>query len=177
MSEADQPTIPGIDIRIGNNDSDCCFTPIEIIEGAERCLGHISTDPCWHPRSNVRDYDTRYDGGGRGCGLSLPWFGHLWLNPPYSDPLPWARRYATHAMEGHRCLALVKLDCSTGWWRQMTVPAWGRLAVGLVRERVRFEGAHAMGKPAPFASALIARNVDSEKLTRNLPMADWWVRR
>jgi hypothetical protein len=29
-------------------------------------------------------------------GLEQPWRGLVWCNPPFSDPLPWARRWAKH---------------------------------------------------------------------------------
>jgi hypothetical protein len=55
-------------------------------------------------------------------GLSQPWFGRVWMNPPYSKPEPWVDRFIEHA----NGIALV--PTSNGRW-------FGRLwmhAVGLV---------------------------------------------
>lgn len=29
-------------------------------------------------------------------GLSSPWFGRVWMNPPYSKPAPWVDKWLTH---------------------------------------------------------------------------------
>lgn len=45
-------------------------------------------------------------------GLSKPWHGRVWLNPPYSEITPWMRRLARHG-DG---IALVFARCETAWW-------------------------------------------------------------
>lgn len=30
-------------------------------------------------------------------GLSQPWHGRVWMNPPYSNPKPWIERFIQHA--------------------------------------------------------------------------------
>ena len=44
-------------------------------------------------------------------GLSMPWHGWVWCNPPYSAPTAWCRRWAEHEPGG--CL-LIRADLSTG---------------------------------------------------------------
>lgn len=44
-------------------------------------------------------------------GLTAPWLGLVWMNPPYSHPAPWVERWAVHP-EG---LALV--PASNSHWR------------------------------------------------------------
>lgn len=29
-------------------------------------------------------------------GLTAPWYGRVWMNPPYSEATPWARRFIEH---------------------------------------------------------------------------------
>jgi phage N-6-adenine-methyltransferase len=29
-------------------------------------------------------------------GLASPWFGNIWMNPPYSNTSPWARKFINH---------------------------------------------------------------------------------
>jgi hypothetical protein len=44
-------------------------------------------------------------------GLSLPWEGTVWCNPPYSKPEPWARRMIHHG-DG---LLLTHMPMNAGW--------------------------------------------------------------
>lgn len=44
-------------------------------------------------------------------GLTQPWDGVIWCNPPYSGPGPWARRFAEHSA------GLALLPLSNARWR------------------------------------------------------------
>ena len=44
--------------------------------------------PLFTPARNY--YDQKAD------GLSQPWFGRVWMNPPYSQPAPWVSRFVEH---------------------------------------------------------------------------------
>lgn len=171
MSEAAQTSLPGVEAQRGDVSSDACFTPLDIIEGVIGALGEIKTDPCWHEGSHVPDGEVRYDGRDRGDGLSEPWAGSLWLNPPYSDPLPWAYRFADHALFGAPCIALVKLDPTTKAWRTLT-GCTGR-HIGLLRERVKFDGVFAGGGTPNMVVSFVAAHVSTRRLRACLPMADW----
>jgi hypothetical protein len=84
-------------------------------------------------------------------GLAQPWFGRVWLNPPYGrQTAVWLERLVAHG-DG---LALVFARSDTRWW-QGVVPA--ATAVCLVAGRLRFvdvDGRSAGTAGAP--SALIA---------------------
>jgi hypothetical protein len=43
-------------------------------------------------------------------GLTTPWFGWVWCNPPYSAPTQWCRKWATHQPGG---AILLRADLST----------------------------------------------------------------
>lgn len=67
----------------GNNE---WYTPPRFIEAAREVMGSINLDPASCARANetvkaddfyIKEVD----------GLSLPWGGNVWLNPPYSQPL------------------------------------------------------------------------------------------
>lgn len=176
MSEPSQGTLPGCEAQRGDVGSDACFTPKYIIDGVIEALGKIDCDPCWHPDSNVPDGPWRYDGKDRGDGLEGEWGGRLWMNPPYSDPLPWADRFRMHAQnEEQACIALVKLDPTTKWWKGLLDARVGRFEtlIGLVDHRIKFEGSFAGGGTPSFASAFIAAGILAPRLKRALPFADW----
>lgn len=58
------------------------YTPFEIVEAARRTMGHIDLDPASSDLANTivqaaNFYTEEQD------GLSLPWYGKVWLNPPF----------------------------------------------------------------------------------------------
>lgn len=83
-------------------------------------------------------------------GLSVPWHGLVWLNPPYSAPAPWLHRLRDHG-EG---VALVPNDSSTAWWHD-TVPRAG--AVCFMAGRIRFIGGTDLLTPEQKARSTSAR--------------------
>lgn len=44
-------------------------------------------------------------------GLIAPWFGNVWMNPPFSKPLPWVQKFMAHAN------GIALLPTSTGKWQ------------------------------------------------------------
>ena len=77
------------------------YTPAYLIEAARKVMGSIYMDPASCPEANQtvraqRIYTKADD------GLSKPWAGPLWLNPPYglipvSNGAAWQGRSAMHA--------------------------------------------------------------------------------
>jgi len=69
-----------------NYDGDEWYTPSDIIDLARIVLGSIDLDPASTDSANAivraASYYTKDDDG-----LMLPWYGRVWLNPPYSIPL------------------------------------------------------------------------------------------
>lgn len=69
-----------------NYDGDEWFTPSEYVEAARLVMGGIDLDPASHEAAQVSikagAYYTKDTNG-----LARPWFGRVWLNPPYSMPL------------------------------------------------------------------------------------------
>jgi len=59
------------------------FTPLEHIEAAREVMGNIDVDPASHPDAQrwigAAQFYTR-----KSNGLDKPWFGRVWLNPPYA---------------------------------------------------------------------------------------------
>lgn len=73
------------------NQNDEWLTPPEII----RALGQFDLDPCSpivRPWPTAKNHFTIEDDG-----LFLPWFGRVWMNPPYGATMPaWLNKLALH---------------------------------------------------------------------------------
>lgn len=154
--------LPGISVP--GVDSDDWYTPPYIFE----TLGmEFDLDPAappggvpWIPAK--RHYSEADD------GLSQPWFGYVWLNPPYSSPGPWVARLAEHGSG----LALIPADTASKWWHDHVVSAW---SVCFLRHRVTFirEGNDNVTS-ARFPSAIAAWGYSDEWL-RNSSDLGWVV--
>ena len=117
------------------------FTPPEVIAVRDDCWVSTTTDPCWHPRSYstaVVTYTKEDD------GLELPWFGRVWLNPPWSNVTPWIEKLIAFMraawVEGGlypkpEGMLMVKNDPSTAWWK---LAWWAADAIILLAERTRY---------------------------------------
>jgi hypothetical protein len=79
-------------------------------------LPMVDLDPCSNSRSTVRA-DRTYSLERGEDGLRLPWVGSVFVNPPYSDVLPWALKARDSASALlTACGFLVNVDTSTKWW-------------------------------------------------------------
>lgn len=107
--------------------SDVWLTPPHVLKD----LGPFDLDPCAAP--HPRPWDTAGDHYEQALdGLSLPWRGLCWVNPPYSACGPWLERLARHG----RGIALVFARTDTDWWHRTVA---GRASAMLfLRGRLRF---------------------------------------
>lgn len=94
-------------------------------------------DPCTLSNGEFRAVD----------GLGSSWGGRTFVNPPYSDPLPWVLHGIKEHQKGKTVVFLLKHDSSTKWYQALHeagahfLPIQGRLR-------------HGTGKPANFPSVL-----------------------
>lgn len=104
-------------------------TPPEIIEA----LGPFDLDPCAFPESTRFWKTAREHYALPQNGLGLPWFGCVWLNPPYGPQVErWIRRLAEHGSG----IALVFARTETQWFfRYVWLLATG---VFFLRGRIHF---------------------------------------
>ncbi len=78
-------------------------------------------------------------------GLSLPWNGYIWCNPPYSNLGAWVQK-AWHEFFSGRALRVVMLlpanRCEQLWWQDLVEPhrdGGGNLATRFLPGRMRFD--------------------------------------
>lgn len=86
-------------------DSDDWYTPAWVFDGLGLTF-HLDVAAPDEPVSWIparRSYTVADD------GLTQPWYGVVWCNPPYSSPTAWCKRWAEHA-DG---LILLRADLST----------------------------------------------------------------
>jgi hypothetical protein len=84
-------------------------------------LPFVQCDPCSNPRSTVRAVERYLLDNGQD-GLKLPWWPSVFINWPYSDPMPWVEKLlAEIAVERVKyAIILPKHDHSTEWWSKLT---------------------------------------------------------
>ena len=124
------------------------WTPPEMVQS----LGTFDLDPCGgvgqHPLARLV-YTLPQD------GLSLPWDGRVWCNPPYGPNVgEWAKRMAQH-MNG---ILLIFARTETRAWQQIWNTATGIL---LPSRRITFhrpDGTKAKSGTAPSAFVAFGRN-------------------
>lgn len=134
-----------------SSDDQTWNTPRWFIDRIEKALGRIALDPCSNSWSEVRAArEFRLERGKD--GLSLPWRGLTYVNPPYGRAIAvWTARCADQAGEGAEVIALVPSRTDTAWWQ---AAARSCQAVVLWRGRFKFMTQGKEADPAPFPSSV-----------------------
>jgi len=100
------------------------YTPIELI----RSLGEFDLDPACGPGCPNKTARRRYAQRGE----EKPWAGRVWLNPPFSNVVPWVDRMIEH---GNGVLFVFgRVDAV--WFQRAAAASDG---VYLLRGRVQFQ--------------------------------------
>lgn len=131
------------------------FTPSEIIVAARCVMGNIDLDPATTAMANENvihadKFFTKADNG-----LLHDWWGHVWLNPPYSFPLiaKFADKLVNEVKDNRviKACFLVNNATETVWFQKALASAQ---AICLIKGRLRF--LDAAGKPgAPLQGQAI----------------------
>ena len=129
--------------RGGAGDSDEWYTPPHVFDA----LGlEFDLDPC-SPPGGLDWVPARRFVALPDDGLSEPWEGRVWVNPPYGPHTrEWLRRLAAHG-DG---VALVFARTETRWWHEVVPSA---SAVCFVEGRLRFVPGHREQRPGGGANA------------------------
>ena len=112
------------------------YTPINIIESARAVLGVIDLDPASNPVANeivkAEKFYTKEDDG-----LSFSWFGNVWINPPYAQPLiqDFANKIILERDNCNQLIVLVNNATETKWFQCLMQKAD---AVCFPKGRVKF---------------------------------------
>jgi phage N-6-adenine-methyltransferase len=83
-------------------------------------------------------------------GLTHPWSGIIWCNPPYSNPGPWVDRFAAHAQGG-----LLLVPAALSAWLGTVVACADALTIAFC-EFIRPDGRR--DKPRGISLVLAARS-------------------
>ena len=82
-------------------------------------------------------------------GLSQPWEGVVWMNPPYGKAIKaWMRKAFEESRRGATVVCLVPARTDTAWWHDYAAKG----EVRFLRGRLKFGGAV---NSAPFPSAVV----------------------
>lgn len=103
----------------GKGDHRC--TPPEIWIAARAAIGikQWDLDPATNKHATV-PAATRWMGRSpEDDGLLLPWFGHVWLNPPFSKLGIWTQKFMQEARRATSLTFLGPGDSSTAWWQAL----------------------------------------------------------
>jgi hypothetical protein len=96
--------------------SDDYYTPSWVFERMGLTFDlDVCAPPDGVPWVPAKRYYTQADDG-----LASPWFGRIWMNPPYSNSAPWVQRFMEH---GHG-VALVQ-HCRSRWHSELWASADG----------------------------------------------------
>lgn len=137
------------------NGSNVWLTPPGIVAA----LGEFDLDPC---AANPRPWDTATRHvAPPDDGLSAPWHGRVWLNPPYTDAERWMDKLAAHG----RGTALVFARTETRWFVSQV---WDRAtAVLFLHGRLHFhlpDGSRASGNAGAPSCLVAYGQYDAERL-------------
>lgn len=95
-------------------------TPCETVEEFADALGCIHLDPCASPNTehgDVANYRLEDDQD----GLQLPWFGNVFINPPFSFKVEWLEKLIEELEAGRVDTAVMILPDGTdtiSWWHE-----------------------------------------------------------
>lgn len=131
--------------------SDHWATPWPLVRELEREFGAFDLDPCC--RAETAKAKASYTPEQN--GLALPWFGRVFLNPPYSKPAPWLQRAldTTSTGEARLVVALLPVRTDTRWFHDLVK---GRAELRFIRGRIKWLGWQGTPIPNPKDPSMLA---------------------
>lgn len=136
------------------------YTPEVIIEAARSTMGCIDTDPASHAVANrvvrAKTFWTKSDNG-----LTKPWFGKVWVNPPFSTWSEWSAKAIAELSSG-RVDEMCVLAATRTLTAQYFAPLIARCdAMCIFRGRLKFWGEKARDPDDGHAVMYYGNNRDT----------------
>lgn len=113
------------------------YTPPQYIEMARQVMGSIDHDPATCNVAQLWINATVWNSlATLESGLRIPWFGNIWLNPPFDNTTLWLQKLYTEIQYKRVDQAIVLVNSNHGykWYEQL----WRMFPVCCVRERIEF---------------------------------------
>lgn len=136
-------------------------SPRKLVEPLAETVGGFDLDPCSGAESSPFAAETYTEADD---GLEQPWYGTVWVNPPYSEMADWtAKAVAEAGREATDAIYyLCKGDSSTDWWHE-ALPA-ASVVVAIDRRLSFGDG----GNSAPFPSHIFVFGAPDDATLREL---------
>jgi len=112
---------------------------------------NFTFDPC------PLDENPLYD------GLKLEWGLVTFVNPPYSNVMPWVKKAYEESLKGKTIVMLLKMDCSTRWFNEYVYPFVSEIR--LINKRLHFNG---LGSATFCSMVCIYNNNNNNKINPEL---------
>lgn len=141
---ANAPGSPAKKFTQRTTKSDGWATPRVVFDRIAAEFGPFDLDPCADAGNAKAQsfYTVEQD------GLSLPWTGTVFVNPPFSNIEAWVEKAYQASVLGAVVVMLIPARTGAGWWHRWVQ---GRARVKFLRGRIKYEGAP---HNAPFDSCV-----------------------
>jgi len=106
--------------ELHGNKNDDWYTPSQYIDAARIVMGSIDTDPASSEKAQETVMAKQFFTAEQD-GLVQDWSGSVWINPPFSDVLPFAEKLISHLESGEvtQAIVLTNNNTDTLWWHKM----------------------------------------------------------
>lgn len=128
------------------------YTPWDFFNEVSEEHGPFDLDPCCTEENRkAKKFFTKETDG-----LAHPWFGRVWMNPPYGRVIgAWMRKAWEESQRGCKVVCLVPARTDTSWWHDFAMKG----EIKFIRGRLKFGGCK---NSAPFPCALVIFNPVTE---------------
>lgn len=132
------------------------YTPKEIIQA----LGEFDLDPCTSEAAYKLNHSAKHYFTKEDDGLSKEWFGRIWLNPPYSQPL--ISKFIRKMSDYNNGIALLYNRCDNRMFHDIIFPKAD--SIFFLKGRIKFfRETGLIGSQPGCGSILVAYGIENTK--------------